>query len=206
VVRPTESRSALGVSHPLDGFLRVGPAGLLHPAAGYEVRCVSRRPPHLRRGGVEPSVSRNAVTLRRVPLVSSRSASLRSLPPCCCLPSSGSHVPGFPREPGRGGPPMVRAIGLPRGRKMAEATVAEGRSLRNPRGYLPRRPKPSWNPCWPKPAGPSSMASELRFHRGGRRSDRQGGRFEPSRPRFDDCRSSRRGGGVPAVNALHAEA
>lgn len=35
------SRSARVVSHHLDGFLRDGPAGLLRPAAGHEVRRVS---------------------------------------------------------------------------------------------------------------------------------------------------------------------
>jgi hypothetical protein len=32
------------VSHHLDGFLRSEVAGLLHPAAGHGVRCVSRSP------------------------------------------------------------------------------------------------------------------------------------------------------------------
>jgi len=61
VVRATESRSALGVSHPPGGFLRVVAAGLLRPAAGFEVRCVSRCPPRLRRAWIEPPVPRNAV-------------------------------------------------------------------------------------------------------------------------------------------------
>jgi hypothetical protein len=96
-VRPVESCSALGVSHPLGGLLRIGAAGLLRPAAGYGVRRVSRCPSHpLCGGGHEPSVPRAAVTLRRVPLVSSRSASLRSLPPCRFRPSSRSHPPGCP--------------------------------------------------------------------------------------------------------------
>jgi hypothetical protein len=119
-VRPVESCSALGVSHPLGGLLRIGVAGLLHPAAGYGVRRVSRCPSHRLCGdGYERSVPRAAVTLRRVPLVSSRAASLRSLPPC-----------RFP------------SVLLPRGRSAAEATLAGGRSRRNPRGYLLHRPKP----------------------------------------------------------------
>jgi hypothetical protein len=50
-VRPIESCSALGVSHPLGGLLRIGVAGLLHPAAGYGVRRVSRCPSHPLEGG-----------------------------------------------------------------------------------------------------------------------------------------------------------
>jgi len=61
-VRPVESCSALGVSHPLGGLLRIGVAGLLRPAAGYGVRRVSRCPSHPLYGdGYEPSVSRAAV-------------------------------------------------------------------------------------------------------------------------------------------------
>ena len=41
----SKSRSALVVSHHLDGFLRNRLAGLLHPAADHGVRHVSRRPP-----------------------------------------------------------------------------------------------------------------------------------------------------------------
>jgi len=62
-----DSRSALVVSHHLDGFLRNRPAGLLRPATGPGVRRV------VTRDGVH--------TLRRVPLVSSRTASLQPLPP-----------------------------------------------------------------------------------------------------------------------------
>jgi hypothetical protein len=43
--RPSlESCSVLVVSHHLDGFLRSEVAGLLHPAAGHGVRCVSHTP------------------------------------------------------------------------------------------------------------------------------------------------------------------
>jgi hypothetical protein len=96
-VRPVESCSTLGVSHPLGGLLHIGVAGLLRPAAGYGVRRVSRCPSHHLVGdGYERSVPRAAVTLRRVPLVSSCAASLRSLPPCRYRPSSRSHPPGRP--------------------------------------------------------------------------------------------------------------
>jgi hypothetical protein len=47
MVRPIESCSVLKVFHLLGGFLRVGAAGLLHPATGCGVRCVSRCPSHL---------------------------------------------------------------------------------------------------------------------------------------------------------------
>jgi hypothetical protein len=58
-----ESCSVLVVSHHLDGFLRSEVAGLLHPAAGHGVRCVSgqsrpqaRRPASRSAVGGEPGV------------------------------------------------------------------------------------------------------------------------------------------------------
>lgn len=78
------SRSVFAVSHRLDGLLLVNGAGLLHPAAGRRVRRVSRLPcgPDIRRP-VRTRVSRDALhTPRRIPLVSSRAASPRSLPSC----------------------------------------------------------------------------------------------------------------------------
>jgi hypothetical protein len=132
--------------------------------------------------GIEPPVSRNALTLRRVPLVNSRSASLRSLPPCRFRPSFPVSRAPRPKMKCRGETPDDRVAGLPRGRRMTEATVAGNRSPRNPQGYLPRRPRPVRNPRRPKPAGPLSVCVESRFHRGGRLSDRQSGRLVPSRP------------------------
>jgi hypothetical protein len=137
--------SALGVSHPLGGLLRIGVAGLLRPAAGYGVRRVSRCPSHpLCGGGHEPSVPRAAVTLRRVPLVSSRSASLRSLPPCRFRPSSRSHPPGCPglRSTSRTSSlasfaSRSRLAPFPR-----RPLVFRGRRA----GMDPRRPKPSGFP------------------------------------------------------------
>jgi hypothetical protein len=83
-----------------------GPAGLLRPAYGLGVRRVSdlviprslpaeavriahpaREPDSQNRLGPR-GLSRNAVTLRRVPLVSSRAASLRPLPSCRCRSES----------------------------------------------------------------------------------------------------------------------
>jgi hypothetical protein len=55
-------------------------------------------------------------------------------------------VPVFPKEGGRGKTPGDLVAGLPRGRRMAGATVAGSRSSRNPQGYLPVRPKPSQEP------------------------------------------------------------
>jgi len=80
-----ESWSALVVSHHLDGLLRAGAAGLLHPAAGHGVRRVSCfRLPRTPEGGLEGRRIPRAAghTLRRVPLINSRTASLRPLPSC----------------------------------------------------------------------------------------------------------------------------
>jgi len=79
------SCSAFAVSHRLDGFLHPGAAGLLHPAAGHEVRRVSvaRRQHHPEAALIELASSpRRSHTLRRIPLVSSRTASPRPLPSC----------------------------------------------------------------------------------------------------------------------------
>jgi hypothetical protein len=81
------TRSAFAVSHRLDGLLHPGAAGMLHPAAGHEVRRVSvarrqARPEALLRGS---RLSHDAArTLRRIPLASSRTASPRPLPSCRC--------------------------------------------------------------------------------------------------------------------------
>jgi len=119
--------------------------------------------------GYEPSVSRVAVSLRRVPLVSSRSASLRSLPSCRFRPSSSQ---------------TTEAVGLPRGRAMTEAIVAGGRSRRNPRGYLPHRPKPVRHLHSPKPVE-ALPGDQLAIHRSGRSVDREAGASYP--PTFVRC-------------------
>jgi len=71
-------------------FPALGLAGLLHPATGSGVRCVSAapRPRGCRSDRVAvDGLPRNAFhTLRRIPPVSSRTASLRPLPSCCYLP------------------------------------------------------------------------------------------------------------------------
>jgi hypothetical protein len=125
-VPPVESRSALVVSHHLDGFLRAGAAGLLHPAAGSGVRRVSCfRHPRAPEGGLDGRRIPRAAghTLRRVPLISSRTASLRPLPSCLCCTFSS---PGPARPGGR-----------------ASGSFAGGRGLRfEPCTRLGR------GPCW----------------------------------------------------------
>jgi hypothetical protein len=172
--------SALGVSHPLGGLLRIGAAGLLHPAAGYGVRRVSRGPPHhLEGGGCERSVPRAAVTLRRVPLVSSRAASLRSSA-SLSLPSVLPVQPAIlPKKKGGSGPPAVRTVGLPRGRRVTGATLAGGRSRRIPGGYLPLRPRPGRNLHPPKLVEAHPCFLRV-FHRGGGRGGRDAGASCPS--------------------------
>jgi hypothetical protein len=90
---PSTSRSVRVVSHHLDGFLRTAVAGLLHPAADLGVRRVSRLAPPEPEAEApssgDPDVPRDGVhTLRRVPLVRSRTASPRPLPSCRCRRSS----------------------------------------------------------------------------------------------------------------------
>jgi len=88
------SRSALVVSHHLDGFLRAGVAGLLHPATGRGFTAFRFDRPL---GGRPKAASdcrdpRGAFrTLRRVPLVSSRTriTARRCLPVVTVLPGSG---------------------------------------------------------------------------------------------------------------------
>jgi hypothetical protein len=107
------------------------------------------------------------LTLRRVPLVSSRAASLRSLPSCRYRPSSRSDLPGCPglrstsrtsslaylasefglRRPPRAaslpkkeagcGPPGNRGRRASPRRAVTEATVADDRGRRNPGGTFP---------------------------------------------------------------------
>jgi len=91
------SCSVLAVSHRLDGFLRSGVAGLLHPAADPGVRGVSYT---LDQGFVnDPGhehASRSAIhTPRRIPLAHSRVASPRSLPSC----RSSIAAPAFVASP-----------------------------------------------------------------------------------------------------------
>jgi hypothetical protein len=85
------------VSHHLDGLLRIRAAGLLRPAASlrFAAFLAEQRPTiapsrsSMHRGTAE-RLPRDAVrTLRRVPLASSRVASLRPLPSCRCCSTAG---------------------------------------------------------------------------------------------------------------------
>jgi len=94
------TRSAIVVSHHLDGLLRIAAPGVLQPKPN-EVRCVSVTcipvANHLdARPLSKPALSRNAFhTPRRIPLANSRTASLRPLPSCrfvtrCTARASGT--------------------------------------------------------------------------------------------------------------------
>jgi hypothetical protein len=82
------SRSASVVSLHRDGLLCAPAPGLLQPGTGHGVHCVSafpepERETSLDRPGPVRRLPRNAVrTPRRIPLVNSRTASLRPLPSC----------------------------------------------------------------------------------------------------------------------------
>jgi len=82
------SRSASVVSLHRDGLLCAPAPGLLQPGTGHGVHCVStfpepERETNLDHPGPVGRLPRNAVrTPRRIPLVSSRTASLRPLPSC----------------------------------------------------------------------------------------------------------------------------
>jgi hypothetical protein len=86
------------VLHHLDGLLRAPDAGLLHPAAGHGVRRVSRFAARSASTVGWAPDSRDAVhTPRRIPLVGSRTASPRPLPPCRSTRSQTSR-PTAPRS------------------------------------------------------------------------------------------------------------
>jgi len=140
-VPAAESRSAFVVSHHHDGFLHTRVTGLLHPATGPGFAAF-----HASRYQTDPRAvldtvgsPRDAVhTLRRLSLVSSRTASLRPLPSCRCRPPPGTpasrsrsmHRP-FPTEAGseqpRARPP----------RRVSHPTTAFVRSP--PRGWAAAR-------------------------------------------------------------------
>jgi hypothetical protein len=79
-------------------FSAPGPAGLLRPACGLEVRRVAdlaslRAPVETGNRRGTRGLSRDCTTLRRVPLASSRTASLQPLPSCRCRRSQCSGSP-----------------------------------------------------------------------------------------------------------------
>jgi hypothetical protein len=128
---------------------------LLRPAAGSGVSRVSRCPSHLLSGGGdEPPVSRAVNTLRRVPLVSSRAASLRSvasLPlPSVLLVHRGRR----PRPPESVGVPSPPAEA---GGELASAEAFAGASL----GRSSRHP-PKWAASRPEKRAPRALPSTFR--------------------------------------------
>jgi len=92
-VPTVESRSAFVVSHHHDGFLRTRVTGLLHPATGQGFAAFRASQPQCNPKATLDTVGspREAFhTLRRVPLVCSRTASLRPLPSCRFRPPPGT--------------------------------------------------------------------------------------------------------------------
>jgi hypothetical protein len=86
------SRSAFVVSHHHDGLLHSKATGLLHPATGQGFDAFpASQPQRSPKAALEAvGIPRDAVhTLRRVPLASSRTASLRPLPSCRYCPLHG---------------------------------------------------------------------------------------------------------------------
>jgi hypothetical protein len=127
-VPPDESCSVLTVSHRLDGFLHAVAAGLLHPAASLGVRHVSTR------AGPGPSEdvlaiardSRDGVhTLRRVPLVSSRTTSLRPLPSYRFTPFSLLVSDACASEETTAGPELSRTAEALRATDLTEVKCGE---------------------------------------------------------------------------------
>jgi hypothetical protein len=94
-LHPLHTRSVLVDSHHLDGLLRSGARACCSPIRtgfaafpGACTRSLASEPEGPAPSGREtPTVPRNAVrTLRSIPLVDSRTASLRPLPSCRCRP------------------------------------------------------------------------------------------------------------------------
>jgi hypothetical protein len=110
-VPPLDSCSARVVSHHLDGFLRTRVCGFVAPRfrPWGSLRFIPACPaPPKRRWGPARSFPQRGQTLQRVPLVSSRTASLRPLPPCHC------RVPEHPRLVGKGSRRTRRHRGGPK--------------------------------------------------------------------------------------------
>lgn len=133
------TRSALVVSHHFDGLLRAEASSLLHPEAGRgSLRFQVPRPTmadRSRRLVGLGSLPRNAVhTLRRIPPVSSRTASPRPLPSCRSddyrppeRRSTRTDLKTAPTSRRRNHSPSAEASGssLPRRRDPASARKAE---------------------------------------------------------------------------------
>jgi len=127
-----DSCSALVVSHHLNGLLRTGVTGLLHPATGqgFAAFCACRLPGRPKALGSSGCPPRDAVhTLRRVPLASSRTASLRPLPSCRYCPARRSRRPRPVVLADRRSPRRVAytLTALPAGRRLTLPREAGGR-------------------------------------------------------------------------------
>jgi hypothetical protein len=103
----------------------------------------------------------------------------------------------LPRKKGGSGPPTTVIVGHPRGRAMTGATVADNRGRRNPRGYLPHRPKPVQNFHPPKPVE-ALPRDRLAVHRSGRSVDRVAGASCPPTS-VGACRSAHRVAGYESL-------
>jgi hypothetical protein len=123
-------------------------------------------------------------TLRRVPLVSSRAASLRSLPPCRCRPSSRSHPPGGPgfRRTSRTSSLASFAarsrlapfrVDRPSSEEERREWTSDGRSRRTSprsqgdRSHSGRRPKPPESPRVPPASAEAGAEPPFAEARGG---------------------------------------
>jgi hypothetical protein len=188
---PAESRSVLVVPPHLDGFLRAEVAGLLHPAAGQGfVAFHAHRRPRSRPSEDGPARDahsgdpRDAVhTLRSLPSVDSRTASLRPLPPCRYRPAEAGRrsdsvklrsaeadphvtereVP-LAAEAARGQPRRTSAIGAFTTRR--GGWLQRGPGDRTRAGVGPPRTIPTTTRCRPK-ASPGCTATEAAERAGG---------------------------------------
>jgi len=137
--RPT--RSALVVSHHLDGLLRapdlefIAPRNRIGFAAFPEL--ATTRADRSRRPMVTILLSRNAVhTLRRIPLASSRTASLRPLPSCCHVACQPFRTPKCSTRPGPRSDkpsqpsPLLQPKPLERSNRAVRAVPLTGHPLR----------------------------------------------------------------------------
>jgi hypothetical protein len=173
-----DSRSVLVVSHHLDGFLRVGVAGLLHPATGqgftaFRACRQGGRPKAASMPGTVPAV--RFAPFEEFPSSAAGHASLRPLPSCRYRPARR----GVPAEAGVRRPrsPLTRGA-YPRGADLGTGAVSGLR--RAPRAGVPGTTKRgSEEPRWSRPAlrgawAPRSRAPKSRCDRvprGVRRSE-----------------------------------
>jgi len=175
------SRSVLVVSHHLDGFLRVGVAGLLHPATGqgftaFRACRQGGRPKAVSMPGTVPAV--RFAPFEEFPSSAAGHASLRPLPSCryrparrgvpaeagVCRPRSPLTRGAYPRETdlgtgGVGAPKSSESRGPgddpPRFRRTSAVTLSAPRSLgaRVAGSEEPGRPGPSRGPPIRRGAG-----------------------------------------------------